>query len=400
LPGYIGSCFDITERRTAIEDLRTSEQRYALATRAGSVGVWDWDLATNEFWIDPALKRALGYEPLQIDNRLDAWFRHVHPDDAGRLLQDAYAHANDATPSFENEHRMVHRDGNIRWFLTRGSAVRLPNGTAVRITGTDTDITQRKNAEIRLEESRHELARVSRISTLTHCAVVAHEASQPLNAILLNAQASLRWLAGPSAPVDDLRDTLRDIAEAAKQANEVVSRHRAMASRHSGTRQSVDLNDIVGEVVALARSRLQKGRIDVETSLELGLPEVLGDRVELQQVLLNLVLNGIEAVEAANPPSRQLWVRTGAQGTLVQVSVRDAGVGLRRVDAGKLFTPFYTTKASGTGIGLSISRFIIEDHGGRLWAEDHGENGATFVFTVPVSPVTDETRPGLGRTVH
>lgn len=376
------------KRRGAEGALRESEERYALATAAGSVSVWDWNLVTREIYLDPALRRALGFKDLEIDDHFGPWDPAlVHPEDAARLRAEAQACADGQTPSFENEHRKVHRDGSVRWFLTRGSAVRHADGRVTRITGTDTDITEQKRAERNLDETRHELARVARVTSLAHCtASIAHELSQPLASIQLNSKACLRWLAGSNLSTDELHGALLDIAEAATQAHGVIRRDQEQYRHHIVEKEALDVNAMVHQVASLVRSRLQQGGVTLDLLLDHDTPPVRGDRVELQQVLLNLLLNGIEALETVDPRSRRITIDTRLTGTqLVQTTVQDTGPGIRAADADRLFRPFYTTKPRGTGIGLSISRFIIESHGGRIWAEPGGGGGATFCFTVPVA---------------
>ena len=391
--GYIGSCFDITERRHAEAALRDSEKRYALATAAGAVGVWDWNLETHEIYVDPALSRALGIADHEVDNHVDPWDTALHPEDAARLRADAQACADGRTPSFESEHRMVHRDGSIRWFLTRGSSVRQADGRVTRITGTDTDITERKQVEASLEEARREFTRIARVTTLAQFAAsIAHEVSQPLGAILMNSKACLRWLARPGASTTELRDALLDIVEAANRADEVVTRDRDLFRHHTTTKQALDITRIVTDVAMLVRTRLEQQHVALTLALDDTLPPVAGDRVELQQVLLNLFVNSIEAMETVAPRTRRLTIETRRSAAdLVQTTVQDTGPGMRDVDVSRLFAPFYTTKAHGTGVGLSLSRAIVEAHGGQLWAEPDNGRGATFRFTLPVAePATED----------
>jgi signal transduction histidine kinase len=265
--------------------------------------------------------------------------------------------------------------------------VREADGRVTRINGTDTDITERRHAEARLEDARHELTRMARVTTLAEFAAsIAHEVSDPMGAILMNSKACLRWLEGEGSGVrkDEVRAALQDIVESANRAKQVVNRDRELF-RHRGTeKEALDIGRIVRDVAALARTRLEQS--SVVLSMTLGdTPLVDGDPVQLQQVLLNLFLNGIEAMEPVDPKSRTLTVDTRMAGKqLVQITVRDTGTGLRDVAVERLFTPFYTTKPTGTGVGLSLSRSIIEAHGGQIWADPDGP-GATFRFTLPVA---------------
>jgi signal transduction histidine kinase len=201
----------------------------------------------------------------------------------------------------------------------------------------------------------------------------------------MNVAACLRWLSGPGVPTNELHGALLDAAEAAALATGVITREREMFRRHSAEKQVLDANGIVTEVASLLRARLQHTGTRLDLRLARDLPPVRGDRVELQQVVLNLLLNGIEALETADPAGRRLTIETRLTGDLVQTTVEDTGPGIPDADAEHLFKPFFTTKPRGTGIGLPISRFIVEDHGGSLWADRSGGRGARFRFTVPVA---------------
>ena len=374
-------------RRQAETLLQQSEHRYELATAAGRVGVWDWDLQTNEIYVGPGLKRALGFHDHEIDNRREAWESRLHPEDAARTVAAAQAHIDGRTAAYHSEHRMMHKDGSIRWFVAHATAIRLADGRAVRLVGTTTDITELKAAEARLADSQHELARVSRTSALGEFAAsIAHELSHPLNAVLLNAKASLRWLEGPAPPIGEVRSALRDIAEASGRANEVVRRNRALFRHHTVEKQLLDVSSLIRDVTQIARTRLQNGRVRVDTRIHGDLPLVVGDRVELQQVLLNLLLNAMEAMETVHPKTRRVLIEAVLpEPWLVQITVRDSGIGLAGVELGRIFAAFYTTKSEGTGVGLSICRSIVEAHGGRIWVEPSDGPGATFCFTIPVA---------------
>jgi PAS domain S-box-containing protein len=375
------------KRRRVEQALRESERRYTLATAAGSVGVWDWNLETGEVYLDPAMKRVLGFSDDEIENQFESWSQHVHPDDAERLRLEAQTQIENGTPFFEIERRMLHRDGSVRWFLTRGSAVREPGGGVTRVTGTNTDITERRHAEARLEDARLEYTRIARVATLAQFAAsIAHEVSQPLSAILMNSRACLRWLDGSDVPIHELRPALQDIVEAADRAKQVVTRDRELFRHRAAVKEAVELKHLVGNVAALARTRLEQSSVRLLVRIDRTVPPVIGDEVQLQQVLLNLFLNGIEAMEAVDTRSRRMTVDARlTEEDFVQVSVHDTGPGLQDVDIDRLFAPFYTTKPAGTGVGLSLSRSIVEAHGGQIWVEPDNRPGATFRFTLPAA---------------
>ena len=375
--------FQRGRRREVEKALRESQQRYAMATAAGGVGVWDWNVDTNEIFVDPSLKSLLGYQDHEIRNHMDHWATFVHPDDVPAVMEKSQRHLRGETPAYVCERRMLHRDGSVRWFLARGTAVRT-NGRAERVVGTDTDITDRKQAEHTLQDAQDELARVSRLTALGEFAAsIAHEVRQPLTTILTAARAAARFLDMGNTP--ETGAALAQVVDAAKRADQVVQRNRQLFRSNTVQTIAVDVNRLVVDSIAVLHSRLQAAHIVPVTWLDPDLDFVAGDPVELQQVLLNLIVNGIDAMDHLPQPKRRLELVTmSAPGGLVHVSVSDRGIGLDGVDTARMFTLSYTTKAHGTGVGLSISRSIVEAHGGRLWAERNNAGGATFTFSVPV----------------
>lgn len=378
----VGLTVQRSRRRAAQQALLRSQDRYALATSAGGVAVWDWNLDTNRIYVDPGLKTLLGYQAGDIGDHIEDWSRLVHPDDLQIVRARAQNLRDGTTSMYEAEHRMVHRDGTVRWFLARASVIRHAN-RAVRIIGTNTDITERKQAEQQLHEVQDQLAEASRLTALGEFAAsIAHEVRQPLTAIISSARASLRFLSNGSTA--EAREALSYVLDAGKRADEIIERNRELFRSHIVRKEPLDINRVVVDATVMASPRLQSGRISLTTALAEGLPPVGGDRIQLHQVLVNLIVNAIDAMETIEPSSRRVEIATApASSGGVQVSVRDTGIGLGAVDTKKMFALSYTTKTAGTGVGLSISRSIIEAHDGRLWAEQNETHGATFFFTVP-----------------
>jgi PAS domain S-box-containing protein len=291
------------------------------------------------------------------------------------------------TGRWEGELVHTRRDGIAvrvasRWFLQRDE-----QGRPAAILETNNDITERKRAEEALQKAQAELAHVTRLTTLGELtASIAHEVNQPLAAIVTNSNACLRWLAGEPPNLDKTRQAIGRIIKDGNRASEVISRIRALVKNAPPRKDWVDVNEIIVEVIGLARSEVDRNRIFLKSHLSSDLPLVLGDRVQLQQVILNLIINGVEAMSRLMNGPRELLVSSGkdeANGLLV--AVRDTGVGLESANLNQLFDAFFTTKPDGMGMGLAISRSIIEAHDGRLWATANSPQGAVFQFTLPTS---------------
>jgi C4-dicarboxylate-specific signal transduction histidine kinase len=255
------------------------------------------------------------------------------------------------------------------------------------------DLTERKEAEENLRESERryreaqaELAHVTRVTTLGELtASIAHEVNQPLAGVATNAEACLLWLDRETPNLDGARRSVEWIIKDCNRAGEVIRRVRALSKKADTQKTPLDINDVINEVISLVQRELNSHRVSLQMELAPALPLILADRIQLQQVIINLVINGIEAMQAVTDRPRELAIRTQHnEAHQVLVTVKDCGIGILAEDADRLFSAFFTTKSGGMGMGLSICRSIIEAHGGRLWAEPNLAQGATFHFTVPL----------------
>ena len=300
------------------------------------------------------------------------------------LLEEITAELN-STGRWEGELIHTRRDGTQVVVASRWALQLDERGKPIAILETNNDIIEHKRAEEALHKAQAELAHVTRVATLGEMsASIAHEVNQPLAAVVTNANACLRWLARQSPDLDEARQAVGRIIKDGNRASEVIGRVRALVKKSPPQKDWLNINDTVLEVIALTRSEMHMNRVSLQTQLADNLPAVRADRIQLQQVILNLIINGIEAMNRSNEASRELRVSTergGSSGVLI--AVRDSGVGLNPENLEHLFDPFYTTKPDGMGMGLAISRSIIEAHGGRLWATLNAPRGAVFQFTLP-----------------
>jgi C4-dicarboxylate-specific signal transduction histidine kinase len=317
-------------------------------------------------------------------SRQDFVERFVHPEDRGYAVQryDQVVHEGKL---YDVEYRVIRPDGSVRFVQSMGEPIRNGDGTVVRLVGALLDITERRQTEEALREAQAELAHVTRVSTLGEMtASIAHEINQPLAAVVNNANACLRWLAGPTPNLEEARQSAALIITDGHRAGEIISRIRALVKKAPPRKDWVNINETILEVIALARSEVHRHRVSLQTQLSSDVPLILGDRIQLQQVILNLIINAIEAMSGVGEGPRELLVssrKNDSQGALVAVG--DSGPGLDPDSLDHLFTAFYTTKPQGMGMGLAISRSIIEAHGGRLWASLNAPRGAVFQFTLP-----------------
>jgi PAS domain S-box-containing protein len=381
-PSFTGYLRDITERKRAEEGLRRSEAFLAEGQRLARIGNFVWRLETGDISWSEQVYRMFGFEP-GTRVTLELIGSRVHPDDLP-MLYDMVERAQRAESYFEYEHRLLMPDNSVKHLHLIAHAVRAERG-GLEYIGAVQDVTKRRLAEQALDKARSELAHVARVATVsTLTASIAHEINQPLSGIITNAGTCLRMLDATPPNIDGARETARRTIRDGNRAADVVTRLRALFSKKQLTLEPLDLSDATREVIALSSNYLQRNRIILQPEFADDLPSITGDRVQLQQVILNLFRNASDAMVDVHDRPRQLLVKTEREdGDRIRLSVRDSGVGLPPQSLTSLFDAFYTTKSGGMGIGLFVSRSIVESHQGRLWAEPNDGPGATFSFSIP-----------------
>ena len=391
---------DITERWQSEQALRDAQQRYALAIGAGVIGVWHYDESTGGCHVEGTLRAALGYQEHEIRDTLADWQSVIFEPDREELQARLAAAVAGGDRTLEAEFRVVHRDGSLRWISSKGALTPRTAGEPARFVGTYADVTERKGSTRALSEANDTLARLGRIAAMSEVtASIAHELNQPLTAITANVLACLRAL-GPQ-PQTALRDALEDVRRESELATQIVARTQSLFANRSTQHTTVNLNDVVRDVLKVATPRLRELGVRVSRSLDADVPGVHADVVQMQQVLFNLLTNAADALQDVGADRRLVRISTRHSRKHVFVSVRDSGVGLDQADVSRLFEPFYTTKTSGIGMGLTISRSIVRTHGGTLWTIANTDGGATFRFKLPrVFPATSAGAvPRHGRRV-
>jgi signal transduction histidine kinase len=376
---------DIHERKNAEEALTRSEAFLMEGQHLARVGNFAWRLATNEIIWSDQLYRIYELE-IGMPVTLELIRTRVHPEDL-TLLEKMVEQARNGGNDFEWQYRLLMPDHSIKYLHAVVHATRDQHGQPEYIAAVQ-DVTARRRSEQALDRARSELAYVARVMSLgALTASVAHEVSQPLSGIITNAGTCLRMLDADPPNVDGARETARRTIRDGHRAADVITRLRALFTRREFTFEPLELTDAVREVIALSANDFQRNRIVLQPELADDLPIITGDRVQLQQVILNLLRNAAEAMDDVHDRPRQLLVKTEREdGDRVRVTVRDVGVGLPPQSMDSLFDAFYTTKSEGMGIGLFVSRSIVEKHHGRLWAQSNDGPGATFSFSIPCAP--------------
>jgi PAS domain S-box-containing protein len=374
------------ERKKAEEALRRSEAYLVEAQRLSHTGSFGWNVVSGEVYWSDETYRIFEYETM-ANSTIQMALDRCHQDDRMRLKQVLERAAMEKS-DFNVEHRLMMPDGSVKHIRTVARPSTDEDPRSCVYVGAVIDITERKRAEReheRLRQLEAELAHMNRLTTMGELtASIAHEINQPLAAIVTQSEAALEFLDRDEPDLDEARDSLLSITEDGMRAGEVIRGLRALAGKSGPQLTRLDIDDVIKQVLALTRSELMRHEVALRTDLDATDRPVMGDRVQLQQVLLNLIMNGVEAMSGVVGRTRELTVLSTVEAGAVLVSIKDTGTGLDPSMAERVFQPFFTTKSDGLGMGLSICRSIVETHGGRLWVSPRASHGADVRFTVPL----------------
>lgn len=372
------------EWRRAEAQARSNEEQLNMALRAARMRSWNWDVrAMRVHWSTGSLPDFVDFD---CKANLESFLRLVHPADRAKVEAQLNVSTSDCV-SFEIEFRALRVDGSYGWIASRGMPRFDEKGEMVTMVGVNSDITERRAEAAQIRQQRDELAHLSRVAMVGELSgAVAHELNQPLTAILCNAQAAQRLLRRQSPSEIGLEEILHDIVAENKRAGEIIRRLRELLKKGEVQLLPVDINGLVREVIVLEHSDLVARNIAVTTQLQRDVPMALADRVQVQQVLLNLIINAADAMHDNCVSERLIAIRTSLEDDrFARIAVRDCGPGIAAEPPDQIFEPFYTTKAHGLGLGLTICRSIVNAHGGRLWAKNNEEGGATLMIDLPLA---------------
>jgi PAS domain S-box-containing protein len=394
----LGSVFNemVVRLQELYRELQRRQTYLAEAQKLSHTGSFGWEVSSSlagvpgmgeiRYWSKECY-RVLGFDPRKEVPRFETLLAHVYLDDQARTTEELEK-ARREKAEFDFDFRIVHPGGEIRDIHTIGHPVFSLSGDLVEFVGTVIDVTERKRAEEereRLRQVQADLAHLSRVTTMGELtASLAHEIRQPITAAATDAKTCLRWLGRDNPDLAEARDAASRMVKDVARAADIISRISLLFQKGATQRELVDVNEVIREMFVLLYSEANRYSIPMRTELAEDLPKVMADRVQLQQVFMNLMLNGIEAMKGTTG-GRELTIKSEAGDAQLLISVSDTGVGLPPVQADQIFSAFFTTKDNGTGMGLPISRSIIESHGGRLWAVDNSGPGTTFQFTLPTT---------------
>jgi signal transduction histidine kinase len=368
--------------------LQQSEAYLSEAQRISHTGSFGWTVSTGEVTWSEESFRIFQYDRTTKPT-LELILQRVHPEDAALVKQTIERAAQDGK-NFDHEYRLVMPDRFVKYVHVVAHALSGESGS-MEFVGAVMDVTGRKRAEEELHRAQADLARVNRVTTMGELtASLAHEVNQPIGAAVTDASTCLRWLAADTPNLEEARAAATRVVTDGRRAAEIISRVRLMFKKGTAERELVDVNEVVREMIILLQREAARHSISVRTGLSADLPPVIGDRVQLQQVMMNLIMNSIDAMKDVEG-TRELVINSRqTENEQIQISVMDTGVGLPQQETDQIFSAFFTTKSHGTGLGLRISRSIVESHSGRLWAADNPPRGASFYFTLPTKIETQE----------